>query len=196
VQNVIPTGTVFAAALEHLNRSSTVVLLQEVIAELDKHSAQQLGKSATDAGQLRAELLACLGLLRQTVEIHQDEVARINAQLQALQGQNSRDLGVRERDAEALFRRLLESHLLSITTLVGAQVEERITAVLESRFSQLGTPQPADGAVVRRRRRRRGPLTLVLIGWLLCALTVAFGVLLGRSLLPRSASDPSAYSRP
>src|SRR5262249_17116536 len=47
VQNVIPTGAVFSAALERLNRTSMIHVLQQIVHEVDVH-CQTFGAKTTD----------------------------------------------------------------------------------------------------------------------------------------------------
>lgn len=64
VQQVIPTATIFAAALERLNRKSSMALFQELAQKLDDHDRRLDAAEVALAAQQRRARRACLrGLL-------------------------------------------------------------------------------------------------------------------------------------
>jgi hypothetical protein len=57
VKNVVPTSTVFAAALERLNRQSVIHLLQQIIHEVDQHCQLYARAQTAELGKTVSSLI-------------------------------------------------------------------------------------------------------------------------------------------
>jgi len=113
VKHVVPTGAVFAAAIERLNRRSAMALFQELAQELDAHARRLADASCgpRDVSQLRIELNSFLVLLRQTAEQHQAEVALVRQRLAEMQEQGAQAQADFERHLSVLIGTQLDQHL-------------------------------------------------------------------------------------
>ena len=127
VKQVVPTATVFAAALERMNRRSALTLFQELAQELEEHARTLADTrcSASDVSPLRVELTSLLAWLRQITEQHQAEAARVTQQLADLQEQGTQAQADFEQHLGALIGAQIEQHLARAITDAGARHEAR-----------------------------------------------------------------------
>jgi outer membrane protein OmpA-like peptidoglycan-associated protein len=193
VNNVVPTSAVFAAALERLNRSSTISLFQRLTQEIDEH-CRTLGGAAVgvgipaggrpgEDGGARTELLALLALLRETTEQHRSEIALIQKQLSDVQALSTRSQEEFEAQVRALFNRHIEQSLSPALTTASARIEQNVSTVFERDLKQIESRLAKE---IAAHPKRRGWLVPTLLALLLGALCLLIGLLLGR----RSFSTP------
>lgn len=166
VKQVVPTATVFAAALERMNRRSALTLFQELAQELEEHArtlADTRG-SASDVSPLRVELTSLLAWLRQMTEQHQAEAARVKQQLVDLQERGTQAQADFEKHLGALIGAQIEQHLARAITDAGARHEKILGDALErslQSFCGRATLRERSGW---RRGLLLGVLALLLIG--------------------------------
>lgn len=200
VNNVVPTSAIFAAALERLNRSSTISLFQKLTQEIDAH-CRTLGGVAVgvgvgagmgagagrpaEEGAARAELVALLALLRETTEQHRSEIALMQKQLSDLQALSANSQGAFEAQVGALFNRHIEQSLTPALTAASSRIEQNVATVFDRDLKQIET-RLAKEVASRERPARRGWLLTALLILLIGGLCVLIGLLLGR----RNFSQP------
>lgn len=188
INHVIPTGALFAAALERLNRNSTVALLQQLTQEVDAH-CRALGNAhpaGAPDGQLPGELPGLLFLLRQRVEQHHSELALVQGRLHELQAQCLQLECALEEKVSALCSRQLDQRLTPVLAAL-AQLEQSAAARAERELAQLGTRLTAELRARERAWRRRSCLLFLLLG----LLAVAGAFALGRSSVRPSVPGTS-----
>lgn len=200
VNNVVPTSAIFAAALERLNRTSTITLFQKLTQEIDEHCRTLGGAVAgvgvgigmgagpgrpSQEGAARAELVALIALLRETTEQHRSEIALIQKQLSELQGLSAKSQGAFEAQVSALFNRHIEQSLTPALTAASSRIEQNVATVFDRDLKQIET-RLAKEVAVRERPARRGWLLTALLVLLIGGLCVLIGLLLGR----RNFSQP------
>lgn len=178
VQHVIPTGVLFAATLERLNRKSAMVLFQELAQELDAHGRRldEGGGARRDAGPLRTELAALLALLREKTEQHRDEAVYLEQQLGGLHEQTTRAQAEFEKQLAALVRAQVEQQLARAFAEASARQEQSLSAAIERDLKPVSTQLTEALASQAQRVRRPGLLYLILalllasggfmLGWL------------------------------
>lgn len=195
VNHVVPTSAIFAAALERLNRTSTIDLFQQLTQEIDAH-CRTLGGAVVGAGMgagagrpaegaARAELVALLTLLRETTEQHRSEIVLIQKQLSDLQALSARSQGEFDAQMSALFNRHIEQSLTPALTAASTRIEQNVATVFDRDLKQIET-RLAKEVATRERPARRGWLLTMLLVLLIGGLCVLIGLLLGR----RSFSQP------
>lgn len=185
VKYVVPTGAVFAAALDRLNRKSTVALFQALAHEIDEQSRKltHVGSSSADVGQLRAELVGLLALLRQTTEQHNAEVALIKQQLVDLQEVTAKHQAEFEDHLAALISLQIEQHMASTVNTASGRLEQNFNALIERDLKPLSTRLSAE-LEARQQPSRRSGILLVIIALLLAGGFFMVGLLSGRRVAP------------
>jgi hypothetical protein len=200
VNSVVPTSAIFAAALERLNRTSTISLFQTLTQEIDAH-CRSLGGAAAGVGvgggtgagaskpaeesAVRTELLGLLALLRETTEQHRSEIALIQKQMSDIQALSAKSQSEFESQVSVLFNRHIEQSLTPALTAASARIEQNVATVFDRELRQIET-RLAKEAAERERPVRRGWLLTALLILLLAGLCIVIGLLLGR----RSFSPP------
>lgn len=171
VQHVIPTGVIFAATLERLNRKSAMVLFQELAQELDSHGRRldEGGSAGRDAGPLRTELAALLALLREKTEQHRDEAVYLEQQLSGLREQTARAQAEFEKQLAALVSAQVEQQLARAFAEASTRQEQSLSAAIERDLKPVSTQLTQ--ALASHAQRARGPGLL----YLLLALLLASG---------------------
>jgi hypothetical protein len=128
VGNVISTSTVFAAALERLNRLSIVHLLQQIIHEVEHHCQTFDAKTTHEVNKLRLEVLAELTALGERAAQHHQQVTLLYQHLTTLEARLAEYAASDElQQIEVLLRRLLaDSRLAQIVSGVRIQVGAQV----------------------------------------------------------------------
>lgn len=183
IKHVVPTGAVFAAALDRLNRKSAMALFQELARELDEHGRRlaDASKNPKDVSLLRAELLALLSLLRQTTEQHHGEVALIKQQLDELSAQSAATQAALESQLSALVSAQLDRHFLRAFTEASARQERSVSSIIERDLKSISL-RLTDALAPQR--RWRACVLLLLLGILLGAALFSIGMYTARRLAP------------
>ena len=193
VNNVIPTSAIFAAALERLNRSSTIELLQQLTQEVDAH-CRTLSSAALPVppdGRPQSELLALLTLLRQTTEQHQREVVAVQRQLTELQALSDKTNSELESRIGALFNQHIEQNLTPALAAASSRLEQSAAAAVARDLKQLGEQLLTDIRARERRRRLWTVLLLLLLLLLGLGGVFAMGLLAGRRGAATAACPPA-----
>lgn len=183
VNNVIPTSAIFAAALERLNRNSTIELFQKLTQELDAHcrTLSSIPLSGAPDGQSQAELLALLTLLRQTTEQHLREVAAVQQQLTDLQALSIKTNTDLEGRISTLFNQHIEQSMTPALAAASARLEQSAAAAVARDLNRFGEQLLKDIKAREQRRRRWAWVALLLLLLLLgVGGALAIGLLSGR----------------
>lgn len=129
VQHVVPTDSIFAAALDRLNRQSVIHVLDQIVHEIDVH-CQTFGTKTTDEiNKLRMETLALIAALKQRSEKHEADIVVTSEHITELRSQFQK------------YNSQLES---SIASAVGSHTDVRSLRVqIEKHTAELGKLQEA-----------------------------------------------------
>lgn len=204
VSNVVPTGAVFAAALERLNRTSTISLFQTLTQEIDDHCRALGQRPGEGGGAQQAELLALLALLRQTTEQHRNEITLVERRLTELQALSAQSqAGFEQQVTEQVTRQVteqvgrhIEQGLAPGLAAASAALEQKVAAVIERDLGQLGARLTKEMEARERARGRWCCIGLVLLALLLAGACFLVGLLQGRRsaslVCPPAALAPSA----
>lgn len=131
VKNVIPTSTVFAAALERLNRQSVIHLLQQIVQEIDQH-CQMFGKTTTDeVNKLRIEVLALIAALQTGTENQKSQTLIINQQIAELDARLSQYTTSFEQNVVNILGRQLDLKLPGVITEATSKVEKTVNNLVD-----------------------------------------------------------------
>lgn len=137
VKNVIPTSTVFAAALERLNRQSVIHLLQQIIQEVDQH-CQTYGREKTEElGRVRTEVMALLVVLQKTTDEQHREIGVINQRIGELSVQIQKHTSSFQTEVNKLVNHQIQLTLPTVinnvTTQVNNHIEKTVNSFIDSR---------------------------------------------------------------
>lgn len=182
VNNVIPTSAIFAAALERLNRNSTIELFQKLTQELDAHcrTLSSIPLPGAPDGRSQSELLALLTLLRQTTEQHQREVAAVQQQLTDLQALSIKTNTDLEGRISTLFNQHIEQNMTPALAAASARLEQSAAAAVARDLKQFGEQLLKDIKARELRWRRWAWVALLLLLLLGVGGAFAIGLLTGR----------------
>ena len=140
LSHVVPTTAIFAAALERLNRSSVLRVLQEVVREVDAHCRVFPELISEEAGKVRAELLAVVAALRERSEHHHNEFTLVSRHLHELHEQLTQVNLHFESNVTRVANHTLEVHLPAIITSVSTQInqslEQHVTQLVNTTLQQ------------------------------------------------------------
>lgn len=191
VSNVIPTSTIFAAALERLNRNATIELLQKLMQEVDAHCrALTSSQAAATSGAQQSELLALVALLRQTTEQHRSEVTAVQtllAELHALSLKTHADL---ESRLSSLVNHHVEQSLAPALATASAKFELSAATVLDRELKQFGEKLMQDLKAREHSWRRYSCIVILVLVLVALGGGFAIGLLTGRR--PAAACPPAA----
>jgi hypothetical protein len=139
VKNVVPTSTVFAAALERLNRQSVIHLLQQIIQEVDQH-CQIYGREKTEElNRLRVEVMALLAVLQKGTEEQRGELTILDQRISELTVQLRQHTSSFEPSVTSLVSNQLQLSLptviSSVTANVTSQIEKTVNGLVDARTS-------------------------------------------------------------
>ncbi len=87
VQHVVLTDSIFAAALERLNRQSVIHVLDQMVREIDAHCQTFGGKTTDEINKLRLETLALVATLNKSSEKYQADISAAHEHITELRGQ-------------------------------------------------------------------------------------------------------------
>ena len=137
VQNVIPTSTVFAAALERLNRQSVLHLLQQIIQEVDQHCQAYGSDTTEELARVRSEVMALLVLLQKATEDQRDELVIINQRISELTVQIQKHTSSFQTEVTNLVNHQLQLNLPTVinnvTTNVNNHIDKTVNSVIDNR---------------------------------------------------------------
>lgn len=137
VKNVIPTSTVFAAALERLNRQSVIHLLQQIIQEVDQH-CQLYGREKTEElGRVRTEVMALLVTLQKSTDEQRGDIVVINQRISELTLQLQKHTNSFQTEINNLVNHQLQLNLPTlinnVTTNVSNHFEKTVNNLVDNR---------------------------------------------------------------
>lgn len=141
VQNVIPTSTVFAAALERLNRQSVLHLLQQIIQEVDHH-CQVYGREKTEElTRVRTEVMALLVLLQKATDDQRGEITIINQRISELSVLIQKYTSSFQSEVTNVVNHQLQLNLPTVinnvTTNVSNHIEKTVNILVDNRVGHV-----------------------------------------------------------